>query len=93
MDSVTSVSDCAFFMSDDSRERSSSLLDPSVSELNFFGGFSGSPMLVVRDGKFHLVGVFIEGGFQDEGIHSPFKGAHFDFINSDGTIDELRIPY
>jgi hypothetical protein len=93
MDFVTSVNDRAFFMSDDFRERQSSSFDPGVSDIKSFGGLSGSPMLVVRDGIFNLVGIFIEGGFQDEGIHSPFKGAHFDFINADGSLDELRIPY
>lgn len=93
MDFVTTVNDRAFFMSDDFRERQSSSFDPSISEIRSFGGLSGSPMLVVRDGIFNLVGVFIESAFQDEGIHSPFRGAHFDFINPDGTIDELRVPH
>lgn len=93
MDFVTSVNDRAFFMSDDFRERKSSSFDPEFSQIGSFGGLSGSPMLAVRDGIFNLVGVFIEGAFQSEGIHSPFKGAHFDFVNADGSLDYLRIPY
>lgn len=93
MDFVTSVNDRAFFMSDDALERGSFPFDHSVDQISTFGGLSGSPIVVVREGEFKLVGVFIEGGFQEEGIHSPFRGAHFDLINSDGSFDELRIPY
>lgn len=93
MDFITSVNERAFFMSDDLRERTSDSFDPSISDIKNFGGLSGAPMVVVRDGVFELVGIFIEGGFQEEGVHSPFRGAHFDFIKSDGSIDELRIPY
>ncbi|MEL7630331.1 trypsin-like peptidase domain-containing protein [Pectobacterium aroidearum] len=93
MDFVTSVNDRAFFMSDDFRERKSSSFDPEFNQIASFGGLSGSPMLAVRDGIFNLVGIFIEGAFQSEGIHSPFKGAHFDFITPDGSLDHLRIPY
>jgi len=93
MDFVTTVNDRAFFMSDEALERKSTSFEPGIEKIESFGGLSGSPMLVVRDGNFELVGVFIEGGFQEEGIHSPFRGAHFDFINPDGSLDEMRIPY
>lgn len=93
MDFVTTVNDRAFFMSDETLERKSTSFEPGIDKIDSFGGLSGSPMLVVRDGNFELVGVFIEGGFQEQGIHAPFRGAHFDFINSDGSLDEIRIPY
>lgn len=93
MDFVTTVNDRAFFMSDETLERTSTSFETGIEKIENFGGLSGSPMLVVRDGVFELVGVFIEGGFQEEGIHSPFRGAHFDFINADGSLDEIRIPY
>lgn len=93
MDFITSVNDRAFFMSDDLLERSSYSFDPEIKGIKNFGGLSGSPMVVVRDGIFELVGIFIEGAFQEEGIHSLFRGAHFDFIKPDGSLDELRFPY
>lgn len=93
MDFVTTVNDRAFFMLDENLERISTSFEPGIDKIESFGGLSGSPMLVLRDGEFELVGVFIEGGFQEEGIHSAFRGAHFDFINPDGSLDEIRIPY
>lgn len=93
MDFVTTVNDRAFFMSDENLERTSTSFEQGIDKIESFGGLSGSPMLVVRDGTFELVGVFIEGGFQEQGIHAPFRGAHFDFINSDGSLDKIRIPY
>lgn len=93
MDSVTSVNSRAFLLSDDLCERISTGIEPVFGELKGFGGFSGSPMLTVRSGLFELVGVFIEGCFEENGIHALFRGAHFDLVKADGGIDEARIPY
>lgn len=89
----TTVNERGFTIVDENNERKVYKFDQAIdtSNLKTLGGMSGTPVFTQRNGDFEIKGIIYESN--DEGALSNIYCVHFDYIQKNGTIDRLKIPF
>lgn len=81
-DDVASSSERHFVLASDQSRRAFFYAD-GLSVPKHWGGFSGAPVFVNRDGGLQFIGVVTEGG---DGLDGVFFAAHADFVQRTGEV-------
>ena len=89
---VSAVNDRHFVLADEKQVRRMWVRSDLVPNYRvFFGGMSGGPAFVLRDGRYEFAGVLRAGPETDP--REFFFVSHADFVTTDGKIDWPTIPF